>query len=42
VHGRKYYELVPDKVIGWDNRETASPPAFETHLLPKSATDRRL
>jgi len=40
--GRKYYALVPSEIVAVDMRETASPPAVESHLLPKSATDRRI
>jgi len=40
--GRKYYALVPDEIVAVDSRETASPPAVESRLLPKSATDRRI
>jgi len=40
--GRKYYALVPEEIVAVDARETASPPAVESHLLPKSATDRRI
>ena len=39
---RKYYELVPDKMIGWDQREQATAPATESRLLPAFAEDRRL
>jgi hypothetical protein len=40
--GRKYWALVPETIVGWDFRETAAPQAVESHLLPKSATDRRI
>lgn len=40
--GRKYYALVPDKMIGWDCRETAAPQAVESRVLPDHVTDRRL
>lgn len=39
---RKYFELIPSKMIGWDQREIAVVPAAESRLLPDSATDRRL
>ena len=42
VNGRKYYELKAKTMIGWDNRETTGATVFEKHLLPKSATDRRV
>jgi len=32
--GRKYYELVPDKMIGWDSRETTMPAVPEARVLP--------
>ncbi len=32
--GRRYYELVPDKMIGWDSRETTMPAVPEARVLP--------
>ena len=32
--GRKYYELVPDKMIGWDSRETTMAAVPEARVLP--------
>ncbi len=32
--GRKYYELVTDKMIGWDSRETTMPAVPEARVLP--------
>lgn len=40
--GRKYYALIPDKMIGWDCRETAAPQAVESRVLPDFVTDRRI
>jgi general stress protein 26 len=40
--GRKYYELVPDKMIGWDMRETNTPQVQEARALPPHIGDRRL
>ena len=40
--GRQYYALSPEKVIGWDCRETAAPQAVESRRLPDSVTDRRI
>ncbi len=40
--GRQYFELVPDKMIGWDQRETSTAQAVESRLLPDVAVDRRL
>jgi general stress protein 26 len=40
--GRKFYELVPDKMIGWDSRETTMPQVPESRALPEHVTDRRL
>lgn len=37
---RRYYQLVPDKMIGWDQRETAMPALPEARLLPDFAKDR--
>ena len=40
--GRRYFELVPDKLIGWDSRETTMPQVPETRALPAHVTDRTL
>ena len=40
--GRRYFELVPDKMIGWDSRETTMPQVPETRVLPAHIGDRRL
>jgi hypothetical protein len=40
--GRRYFELVPDKMIGWDSRETTMPQVPETRVLPAHVADRRL
>jgi hypothetical protein len=40
--GRRYFELVPDKLIGWDMRETTMPQVQEARVLPEHVTDRRL
>lgn len=40
--GRRYYELVPDKMIGWDMRETNTPQVQEARALPEHIGDRRL
>lgn len=40
--GRRYYELVPDKLIGWDMRETTMPQVQESRVLPAHVGDRRL
>jgi hypothetical protein len=40
--GRRYFELVPDKMIGWDSRETTMPQVPETRVLPAHIRDRRL
>lgn len=40
--GRKYYALVPDKMIGWDSRETTTVQVTESHVLPDFVSDRRL
>ena len=39
---RRYFELVPDKLIGWDSRETTMPQVPETRALPTHVTDRTL
>jgi Pyridoxamine 5'-phosphate oxidase len=38
--GRKFYELVPDKIVGWDAREIAIPPGPESRVLPDFVKDR--
>lgn len=40
--GRKYYELVPDKMIGWDSRETTMPAVPEARVLPDFVKGRIL
>lgn len=40
--GRRYFELVPEKMIGWDSRETTIPQVPETRMLPDHVGDRRL
>lgn len=40
--GRVYYEIVADKMIGWDMRETYVVPANEKRRLPDVAQDRIL
>jgi hypothetical protein len=40
--GRRFYELVPDKMIGWDSRETTMPQVPETRVLPEFVSDRVL
>lgn len=40
--GRQYYALKPDKMIGWDSRETAPPNVVELHELPDHVKDRRI
>lgn len=40
--GRRFYELVPDRMIGWDAREIAFPPAPESRVLPDVVGDRLL
>ncbi len=39
--GRRYFELVPDKLIGWDSRETTMPQVPERRVLPAHVVDRR-
>ncbi|MFN8218016.1 MAG: pyridoxamine 5'-phosphate oxidase family protein [Solirubrobacterales bacterium] len=39
---RRYFELVPSKMIGWDQREISIVGSPEKRLLPDSATDRRI
>ncbi len=40
--GRTYYELVPDKMIGWDMREITTTAVPEARALPAHVGDRRL
>jgi hypothetical protein len=40
--GRRYFELVPDKLIGWDMREITTTAVPEARALPPHVTDRRL
>jgi hypothetical protein len=40
--GRKYFELVPDKLIGWDLRETSTCQGPEARSLPPHVSDRSL
>jgi len=40
--GRRFYELVPDKMIGWDSRETTMPQVPEARALPDVVGDRLL
>lgn len=40
--GRRYFELVPDKMIGWDMREITTTAVPESRALPPHVTDRRL
>jgi nitroimidazol reductase NimA-like FMN-containing flavoprotein (pyridoxamine 5'-phosphate oxidase superfamily) len=40
VAGRSYYELVPDKMIGWDMREINVLPMPEARTLPDHVRDR--
>jgi general stress protein 26 len=40
--GRRYFELVPDKMIGWDSRETTMPQVPESRVLPDVVGDRVL
>lgn len=40
--GRRYYEFVCDKMIGWDMRENSQPAMPEARVLPAFVTDRRL
>lgn len=42
VAGRTYYELVPDKMIGWDMRELSVLPMPESRVLPAHVEDRIL
>jgi hypothetical protein len=40
--GRTYFEVAPDKMIGWDTRETTTPQVTEVHDLPDFLADRRI
>jgi hypothetical protein len=40
--GRRYFELVPEKMIGWDSRETTMPQVPEARVLPEHVGDRPL
>lgn len=40
VVGRSYYELVPDKMIGWDMREISTLAMPESRTLPDHVMDR--
>lgn len=40
--GRQYFELVPEKMIGWDMREITTTAVPETRALPAHVGDRRL
>lgn len=40
--GRQVLELVIDKVVGWDMRETSLPTVPEARILPGFVKDRRL
>jgi nitroimidazol reductase NimA-like FMN-containing flavoprotein (pyridoxamine 5'-phosphate oxidase superfamily) len=40
VAGRSYYELVPDKMIGWDMREISTLAMPEARILPEHVKDR--
>ena len=40
--GRRFFELVPDKLIGWDQRETTTPTSYEARALPDTVGDRRI
>lgn len=40
VAGRTYYQLVPDKLIGWDMREVNTLAMPETRVLPEHVKDR--
>jgi hypothetical protein len=42
VAGRRFYQLVPDKLIGWDSRETTMPQVPEARVLPEFVGDRLL
>ncbi len=38
--GRRYFQLVPEKMIGWDSRETTMPAVPEARVLPDLVKDR--
>ncbi len=38
--GRRFFELVPDRMIGWDARESTAPLTFESRQFPPHVTDR--
>jgi Pyridoxamine 5'-phosphate oxidase len=38
--GRRYFELIPSKMIGWDLRETTQAQAVESRELPEFFQDR--
>lgn len=40
--GRTFYELVPERIVGWDAREIAVPPGPESRVLPDVVRDRLL
>lgn len=40
--GRRFFELVPEKMIGWDSRETTMPQVPEARVLPEFVRDRLL
>jgi len=40
--GRRVFEMIPTKMIGWDMREVALPQVPESRVLPAIATDRLL
>jgi hypothetical protein len=40
--GRKFYELIPEKIVGWDAREIAASPGPESRVLPDFVRDRLL
>ncbi len=40
--GRRYFELVPEKMVGWDMRESALPLSFEARTLPPHVVDRHV
>ncbi|GAA4555500.1 pyridoxamine 5'-phosphate oxidase family protein [Pseudonocardia xishanensis] len=40
--GRRYYEFVSTKTVGWDSRESTHPQSRERRLLPPGSVDRRV
>lgn len=40
--GRRYFELVPEKMAGWDQREVTQLPNPESRVLPDVVQDRRV